>query len=608
VESLLPLRFTVETSEDGCYVETCRCYIPGYHATVNGRPVRPIMSPDGQVMLPVPRGCSEVELRYTGAPVIRITFWLSAIAWLGFFTWLAGRAFGFRWENSLHLLIRAWAPPLVWLQRRRWWLLGTAATVIAGVFIWHFWSAYLQAVGPVRITLLLPRDQSGRRQPVLATGRRGAGTIVFLEYSDENDVRVGAEIWGKLYESDPLPVDYWQKQEIVISSSALYPLDHPGVQALNPLARARRRGELRVELNGRTALLMSRPAFESRISEVTVGETRIGGSNTDTRFSGTILKVERLPLAPALVLSAPWTVNLKLRFPVDQEGLSEPLLSLGPAGRDGLCYVSYLSQDRLQFSFVAADGAKTESPVLPFAAGCAEELTIGIGRLVTGSSSVATDLEFRGRHLFGPNPPAALDQPLEITVGFNASGLQGVEARFTGPALAVMPLVVVPIPQPGRTFGPVRLTVFFPKDKIGQPEPLVITGCLGAGDFAYVIYADNRHVRFGFDHWAVGGAISDPIPVDYDSPQALEISMGSLYPDKLDADEWNALLQETRQRCQRHRTVSLNGRIVFQADLPCYPTNAPDIAVGHNRIGGSTCEPEFTGIIYSIELPGLPQQ
>ncbi|MDD2762722.1 MAG: hypothetical protein PHE83_01975 [Opitutaceae bacterium] len=604
VESLLPLRCTVETDEDGCYVETCRRYLPGYRATVNGRPVRPIRSPAGQVMLPVPRGKSEVELSYAGTPAVRVTFWLNAIAWLGFFIWAAGHATGFSCAENLRPLIRAWTPLLVWLKRHRWWLLGTAAVIAAGASVWHFRSAYLQAIGPVRITLLLPRDQPGRRQPVLATGRTGAGTIVFLEYHDEQHVRVGAEIWGKLYESDPLPVDYWQEQEIVVSSSALYPLDHPRVRALSPLTLARRRGELRVELNGRTALLVPRPAFESRITEVTIGETRIGGSNTDARFSGTILKVGRLPPAPALVLFPPQSVNLKLCFPADREGLSEPLLSLGPAGRDGLYYVSYLSRDRLRFGFVATDGTKTESPVLPFAAGREEVLTVGISRQTAGSPALAADLEFRGRHLFDLKLPAILDQPFEITAGFNASGLPGIEARFTGPTLAVVPPAAAFDSRPAQTFGPIRLTVFFPQDKTGQQEPLVVTGRPGAGDFAYVIYADARHVRFGFDHWAVGGAVSEPIPIDYDSPQELEISMGSLYPATLDADGWNGLSTETRQRCQLHRTIRLNGRIVFQADLPCYPADTAGITVGHNRIGGSTCGPEFSGIIYSEERRG----
>ncbi|MFA5058425.1 MAG: hypothetical protein WC485_09950, partial [Opitutaceae bacterium] len=602
LESLLPLRCTVEAGEDGCYLETCRRYLPGYQATVNGRPVRTVRSPGGQVMLLVPRGHSEVELRYTGAPVVRITFWVSVIAWLGFFTWAAGRSVGFAWALKLQAVFRLYLPFLAWCKQRRWQLLGAATAVIIGASAWHLRSAYLRAVGPIRITLLLPSDQPGRRQPVLTTGRAGAGTIVFLEYYDEDHVRVGAEIWGKLYESDPLPVDYWQEQEIVVSSSAHYPLDHPRVRALNPLTLARRRGELRVELNGRTALLVPRPAFESTLSEVTVGETRIGGSNTDARFTGTILKIERLPLAPALVLSPPQSVSLKVRFPADREGSSEPLLAVGPAGREGLCYVSYLDRDRLRFGFVSAGGVKTESPVLPLAAGQEEKLTVSFGRQNASEPATAMNLEFRGRHLFDAHLPGILGQPFEITAGLNTAGFPEVEARFTGPILALMPVSSeTSSSRPEQTLGSVCLTVFFPKDKTGLQEPLVVTGRAGAGDFAYVVYADDQHVRFGFDHWAVGGAVSEPILIDYDSPQVIEIGMGSLYPKETEAKTGDSM-PPPRLR----RTIRLNGRIVFKADLPCYPSDTSDITIGHNRIGGSTCGPEFTGIIDSVEHAGLP--
>jgi hypothetical protein len=39
-----------------------------------------------------------------------------------------------------------------------------------------------------------------------------------------------------------------------------------------------------------------------------------------------------------------------------------------------------------------------------------------------------------------------------------------------------------------------------------------------------------------------------------------------------------------------------------------FPSALDEITVGRMRIGASTCEPEFTGIIDSAELPGLPHQ
>ena len=101
VDSWLPLRFTVETAGDDSFVVTPRCYIRGYEAKVNGRSVRPVRSPDGQVMLPVPQGTSVVELRYIGPPHLLEAFWLSALAWLGLCVWQTGRVAGLNWSQLL---------------------------------------------------------------------------------------------------------------------------------------------------------------------------------------------------------------------------------------------------------------------------------------------------------------------------------------------------------------------------------------------------------------------------------------------------------------------------------------------------------------------------
>jgi hypothetical protein len=80
VSSLIPFRATVRAPA-ACLLETPRMAVPGYAASVNGRPVAVHKSPEGFVTLPVPPGQSEVEVRFVGPGLLRATFGLSALAW-----------------------------------------------------------------------------------------------------------------------------------------------------------------------------------------------------------------------------------------------------------------------------------------------------------------------------------------------------------------------------------------------------------------------------------------------------------------------------------------------------------------------------------------------
>jgi len=189
--------------------------------------------------------------------------------------------------------------------------------------------------------VLFPLKQTGRHQPLLVTGRTGAGTNVFVSYFNETHVRIGADIWGTQYLSDPIAVDYFQTQDIVVNSSALYPLDHPKVRALDPRLREQLRNDFRVELNGELVLSRHRSAYESTVGEVTVGETRIGGSLTQTKFTGEVFSVKRLPPPPALVLTRGQNLRLSARFPKGRVGITETLFSFGTGNDAGSCSVTY---------------------------------------------------------------------------------------------------------------------------------------------------------------------------------------------------------------------------------------------------------------------------
>ena len=57
-------------------------FVRGYEATVTGRPAHVQASPDGLVLLPVPAGDSQVQVRYVGPLILRAACWTTFTGWL----------------------------------------------------------------------------------------------------------------------------------------------------------------------------------------------------------------------------------------------------------------------------------------------------------------------------------------------------------------------------------------------------------------------------------------------------------------------------------------------------------------------------------------------
>ncbi|HTL69055.1 MAG TPA: hypothetical protein VL200_15425 [Lacunisphaera sp.] len=304
LDSLLPLRCRVR-SQEACYLETPRRFIPGYEGAVNGQPVRLQPSPEGSLMLPVPAGDSQVELRYVGTPLVRRTFWLALVGWVAVAAWGTSRALPSRLRAVLDgqlaaIAQRARAAVPSWPPRR--WLagLGAALVVVAAAWGWNQWQDYRRSAGPIRIRFVLPLGQTNRQQPLLVTGRPFAGTFVYAVYVDEEHIRIGYDVWAAgAGQTDPIKVDYFADHVLVVDSGALYPAGHPALRDVAPDQLARLRHHLRVDLDGHTVINRDIDPFPSAVRDVTVGRNRIGGSTCEPRFSGRILAVERLPVPSA---------------------------------------------------------------------------------------------------------------------------------------------------------------------------------------------------------------------------------------------------------------------------------------------------------------------
>lgn len=588
---LIPLQFTVEAPGSGYTVETPREFLFGYEATVNGRRVTPLISPDRRVMVPVPPGHSEVVLQYRGPIVVLVSFWLSVGCWAGFFAWALGGS-----KVSSRPFLAAARPAAGALHFSRRHKTASCVVVLAafavalGLERRARQRAYLHAVGPIEIDFNLPYGLKGMSQPLLSTGKTGAGTVVIATYLDENHIRLSADVWGRFFRSEPLEVDFSQVQTLVVSDSALFPPDHPNVKTLTPAEVQRWRGQLLIELNGRIALREACYAYESALSEIHVGTTRFV-SMSDPVFLGQILSVKRLPIPRALGLPGGWHARLVVKFPVGRSDTSEPLLSLISGDMTRECYVTYLSSRRIRVTSWSPGGSPLVSGESAYDPARSHVLDIEPGDPANPEGAHEVSVDFDGGRLFGDGAIQPLAKPPLVVSGLNEAKAPGVEYRFSGPRLELSLLPEVPRVGPDPTFGPVHMILTLPANKLGRREPLLTTGRTGAGDLIYVSYEDEHHVRIGVDHWGVGGVTSDPIALDYGPPHELWIGMTCLY-------------QNGQSPLPAPVAVILDGRTVVTSKMIPYPSPADKVTVGENRIGGSTADPQFTGSVLFVERTG----
>jgi hypothetical protein len=217
--------------------------------------------------------------------------------------------------------------------------------------------------------------------------------------------------------------------------------------------------------------------------------------------------------------------------------------------------------------------------------------------LAGGETSGRLVLIFDGHTLLNVRQQFYPGGPQTALVGLNPYAATTAGNQFTGQILHVEQVGLDTLPPPPKStgaYGAVEMSVQFPPNMLGRGDPLVVTGVSGSGDFVYVKYVDLGHVIIGFDHWGVGGSLSEPIEVSYNDVHRIAISMDSLYPP------------EVRSHMPATVRVSLDGDEVLEAPWHCYPSRDEDITIGKNEIGGSTCGAEFTGRILSVERFATP--
>lgn len=608
LDGYLPLRLRVDAPQSGCTVETPQRYLKGYEATVDGQPAPVLMSPWRNVMVGVPPGKSTVEIRYVGSPLVRAAFWACALGWAGFIAWVLA---GSRLPERTRARTAAGFLALAW--RRRFPLAAAAALALAVAATARHASRtgaarrdYLQAVGPLEVRFMLPYGRSGEIQPLVATGRPTAGVVISAALMDESHIRLSADVWGSVYSSVPIELDYSKVHTLVVSDSALFPPEHPALKDLSSVEVERLRRELRVELDGAVEIDASSYAYEAAPGEVYVGRTPFGSTSLP-RFSGTIVDARRLPVPRMVGMPFGGRAHLRLQFPSDRVGSTESLLTFN-SGTGTIVYsVTYLGSDRLRFTSSGADGVVRQSADVKVDLTKTHAINFWPSKPSDPTASFDISCELDGRQILGGTTPLVLAVYPLLSTGAIFSKPKSPLTRFSGRELSLTLTSDGTSTGSIEQFGPAHMILSLPSQKAGRHEPLLTTGKNGAGDLIFIIYEDEQHVRIGFDHWGHKATLSDPIAVDYAQPHDIWVTEGSLYPPAEDNAAWGTMDPTARALLKSKVAVVLDGKVVLSQENPTYPSTKAQVAFAKNGIGGSTADPVFSGIVHYSERTGSLQ-
>jgi hypothetical protein len=277
VTRLIPLEVQVRANVGG-FLESPRSFIPGYRATVDGRPAVVKRSPEGMVMVPVGAGQSVVRIDYPGPPMLSTAYFVSLIGMISW-PWLTSSRYRrpARHDPTGH-------SPGRW---RRVALGGVALVAVIGIarlsgrLITVGSTPEISVVdGTASLGVTFPRWPRNTNEPLLVLGRSGSADVVFVRYVDPEHIRIGVDAWGV---GGPL------SEAIPYAPGRLYRMDfslprlRENGNAGNPSPQSER---TRITIDGREVISGNLEWHHLPPDPLGVGANLIGATSCASRFSG----------------------------------------------------------------------------------------------------------------------------------------------------------------------------------------------------------------------------------------------------------------------------------------------------------------------------------
>jgi hypothetical protein len=154
------------------------------------------------------------------------------------------------------------------------------------------WAPY---PGAVRLEIVLDPAQMKLGQPLVSSGRKGAGDEVFAELVNDETIRLGFDHWGtRGTYSEPIPCDFSLPHVVVISFGSLYP-DSPVSSLHENLQLESLRHAVLVKFDGVTVIAARRDSYPAIPQSVALFHNFIGFSTAERDFEGRDLSVSEVP-------------------------------------------------------------------------------------------------------------------------------------------------------------------------------------------------------------------------------------------------------------------------------------------------------------------------
>jgi hypothetical protein len=155
------------------------------------------------------------------------------------------------------------------------------------------------ATGAVRLVLQLPGATSEAPEPAVVMGMPGDATLSYVRVLRDGRIKVGAEFWGYgAFDSEPIAVPASRSIEIVFEFPGLFPpVGDPRWGNVPAAERQACQERLRIRVGGVVVLEQAIRAVPA-IKNLHYGRNPVGGSWVTSVFTGQVLQVSRLPLAP----------------------------------------------------------------------------------------------------------------------------------------------------------------------------------------------------------------------------------------------------------------------------------------------------------------------
>jgi hypothetical protein len=325
-------------------------------------------------------------------------------------------------------------------------------------------------VGPLRLQVRLPAPSPGLVEPLVATGRPGAGNVLYVVFEDTSHIRLGFDqsTQGTLL-SNPITVDYRELHTIELTAGSLFPPESdPFFAGMSPADRAGRRSTLQVRLDGKLIIYKLTMNFaEIPFGPPVVGYNSVRSSACGASFTGLIVAQTRLGhewfAPPELTGAAYGPISVNVVFPSGRTGRQEPLVVTGRPGRGDFIYVIYLDATHIRVGFDHWGVAGVISD--PIAVGYDQACTLAVSmgslfppltdpRMTALPAGEADRLKhtvrvrLNNRVVLNATRDCYDADPAEVSVGMNPIGGSTCDTMFNGTIQASERESLVP-PQPG---------------------------------------------------------------------------------------------------------------------------------------------------------------